>query len=136
MPEGARMDAAANLKLIQDLYDAYISGDLQAIMRPFNDQSVWIELGDTQRAGVFRGATGLLEHAMRNQELTDGSLTTEVQEIVGGEKYVVVVERATAQRKGRALDMLCATSYQMANGVVAEMRVLPFDSREWQQFWE
>jgi ketosteroid isomerase-like protein len=136
MPEGARMDAVANLKLIQDLYGAYISGDLEAALRPFNDQSVWIELGDNERIGVFRGATGLLEHSVRNLELTDGTLTTEVQEIVGGEKYVVVVERATAQRNGRALDMLCATSYQMADGMVAEVRVLPFDSQEWQRFWE
>ncbi|MDT5400550.1 MAG: hypothetical protein QOK33_3781, partial [Mycobacterium sp.] len=50
------MDAAANVALIQDLYGAYISGDLEAILRPFNDQSVWIELGENQRTGVFRGA--------------------------------------------------------------------------------
>jgi ketosteroid isomerase-like protein len=130
------MDAAANVALIQDLYGAYISGDLEAILRPFNDQSVWIELGENQRTGVFRGATGLLEHSMQNLELTDGTLATEVQEIVGGEKYVVVIERATAQRAGRALDVLCATSFHMADGVVAEIRVLPFDSQECQRFWE
>ena len=72
---------------------------------------------------------------MRNLQLTDGTLATEVQEIVGGEHYVVVVERATAQRNGRSRDMLCATSYQMVDGMVAEMRVLPFDSQEWQRFW-
>jgi ketosteroid isomerase-like protein len=130
------MDSAANLELIKDLYGAYISGDLEAILRPFNDQSVWIELGDNQRTGVFHGATGLLEHSMRNLELTDGTLATEVQEIVGGAQYVVAIERATAQRNGRSLDMLCATSYQIADGVVAEMQVLPFDSQEWQRFWE
>jgi hypothetical protein len=73
---------------------------------------------------------------MRNLELTNGTLATEVQEIVGGEQYVVVVERATAERNGRSLDMLCATSYQMVDGMVAEIRVLPFDSQEWQRFWE
>lgn len=130
------MDSAANLELIKDLYGAYISGDLEAILRPFNDKSVWIELGDNQRTGVFHGATGLLEHSMRNLELTDGTLATEVQEIVGGAQYVVAIERATAQRNGRSLDMLCATSYQIADGVVAEMQVLPFDSQEWQRFWE
>jgi ketosteroid isomerase-like protein len=130
------MDAAANLKLIEDLYGAYLTGDLEAILRPFNDQSVWIELGDNQRTGRFRGATGLLEHSMRNLELTGGTLATEVQEIVGGGKYVVVIERATAQRAGRSLDMLCATSYLMADGAVAEVRMLPFDSQEWQRFWE
>jgi ketosteroid isomerase-like protein len=135
-PEEACMDAATNHDVIQQLYGAYTSGDLEAILRPFNDQSVWIELGDNQRTGVFHGATGLLEHSMRNLELTNGTLATEVQEIAGGEKYVVVVERATAQRNDRSLDMLCATSYQMVDGMVAEMRVLPFDSQEWQRFWE
>jgi ketosteroid isomerase-like protein len=130
------MDATANHTLIQDLYTAYASGDLQAILRPFNDESVWIEVGDNQRTGVFRGATASMEHAMSNQELTDGTLTTEAQEIVGGQKYVVVIERATAQRADHALDMLCATTYQLADGVIAEMRVLPFDSQEWQRFWE
>jgi ketosteroid isomerase-like protein len=130
------MDAAANHELIRDLYGAYTSDDLEAILRPFNDQSVWIELGDNQRTGVFHGATGLLEHSMRNLELTDGTLATQVQEIVGGEQYVVVVERATAQRNGQSLDMLCATSYQMVDGLVGEMRVLPFDSEKWQRFWE
>src|ERR1700710_1052161 len=112
-----RMDSAANLELIKELYGAYISGDLEAVLRPFNDQSVWIELGDNQRTGVFRGATGLLEHSMRNLELTDGTLATELQEVVGGERFVVAIERATAQRNGRSLDMLCATSYQMADGM-------------------
>jgi ketosteroid isomerase-like protein len=130
------MDAAANHTLIEELYEAYVTADLEAILKPFNDQSVWIELGDNQRTGVFRGATGLLEHAMRNLELTDGTLATELQESVGGERFVVAIERATALRAGRSLDMLCATSYQMTGGMVAEMRVLPFDSQEWQRFWE
>lgn len=129
------MGATPNHKVIQELYAAYLSGDLEAILKPFNDQSVWIELGDNRRTGVFHGATGILEHALRNQELTDGTLTTEAQEILGGENYVVV-ERATAQRRDRALDMQCATTYHMGGGVVAEMRVLPFDGQEWQRFWE
>lgn len=87
------MTAAANHELIQDLHGAYTSGDLdlEAILRPFNDQSVWIELGDNQRT-AYCGATGLLEHSMRNLELTNGTLATEGQEIAGGEPYVVVVE--------------------------------------------
>jgi hypothetical protein len=32
--------------------------------------------------------------------------------------------------------MLCATTYLMSDGMVAELRVLPFDSPEWQRFWE
>jgi ketosteroid isomerase-like protein len=130
------MNAAANQKVIENLYGAYLTYDLEAIPRPYHDQSVWVEVGVNERSGVFRGATAILEHAMRNLELTDGTLATELQEVVGGERFVVAIERATAQRNGRSLDMLCATSYQMADGMVAEMRVLPFDSQEWQRFWE
>jgi ketosteroid isomerase-like protein len=130
------MNAAANHKVIENLYGAYLTYDLEATLRPYPDQSVWVEVGVNERSGVFRGATAILEHAMRNLELTDGTLATELQEVVGGERFVVAIERATAQRNGRSLDMLCATSYQMADGMVAEMRVLPFDSQEWQRFWE
>ncbi|MDT5335261.1 MAG: uncharacterized protein QOD90_766 [Mycobacterium sp.] len=129
------MDAAANMGLIQEVYGAYTTCDLNAITRPHNDRSVWVEAGDSQRTGVFRGATAILDHAMQNQELTDGTLAAEVQDIVGGEKSVVV-ERTTAQRADRKLDMLCATTYLMSDGMVAELRVLPFDSPEWQRFWE
>jgi hypothetical protein len=42
---------------------------------------------------------------------------------------------ATAQRDGRSLNMLGASTYEFVDGVVAEMRVLPFDGQEWQLFW-
>jgi ketosteroid isomerase-like protein len=108
---------------------------MQAILRAHDERSVWIEPGDNERTGVFRGAEAILGHGMHNQELTGGTLATEVQEILAGDEYVTVIERATAQRGEKSLDMLCCTVYRMAGGAIAEMRVLPFDSSLWQIFW-
>lgn len=69
---------------------------------------------------------------MRDQELTDGTLRTEVQEILAGDEYVTVIERALAERGGISLDLNSCTVYRMAEGAVAEMRVLPFDNAAWQ----
>lgn len=30
---------------------------------------------------------------------------------------------------------MCATVYEMADGAVAEIRVLPFDATVWEDFW-
>jgi ketosteroid isomerase-like protein len=67
--------------------------------------------------------------------LTDGTIATKVKEILSGENYVAVVERATAKRKGGVLDMDCCSVYTMRDGKIAELRVLPFDAAAWDEFW-
>jgi len=46
-----------------------------------------------------------------------------------------VLERATAKRKGRVLDMDCCSMYRLHEGKIAELRVLPFDAVTWDEFW-
>jgi ketosteroid isomerase-like protein len=103
--------------------------------RRFNDQSVWVESGNNVRSGVFRGPQAIAEHTMSCMRLTDGPWGTAVQEMVGGDTYVIVVERARGQRNGKSLETMCCTMYEMADGAVAEMRVLPFNAKVWDDFW-
>jgi hypothetical protein len=58
-----------------------------------------------------------------------------VLEIVGGDKFVIVVERSLALRNGTSLNMLVNTVYEMSGGVVKEIRVLPYDCDVWNAFW-
>jgi ketosteroid isomerase-like protein len=129
------MESTSNLQVIVDLYAAFTTGNAAAMSRPFNDQSVWVEPGNNTRSGVFRGPQAIAEHTTNCMQLTDGTWGTDVQEIVGGDRYVIVVERALGQRNGKSLGMMCCTMYEMADGAVAEMRVLPFDAQVWDDFW-
>jgi hypothetical protein len=48
---------------------------------------------------------------------------------------VAALERATAQRNGRELDMDCCSMYTLREGKIAELHVLPFDAARWNEFW-
>ncbi|MEM6110665.1 hypothetical protein AAHS21_31260 [Mycobacterium sp. 050272] len=61
------------------LYQAYVTGDLAAF-DAYTD-SVWDEVDNSERSGVYRGKQAILEHAMQLAVLTDGTIATKVKEI-------------------------------------------------------
>jgi ketosteroid isomerase-like protein len=125
----------SNLQVIADLYKSFISLDPEPALAAFNDDSVWFEPGDNERAGEYRGVVEIAQHANHCQELCDGNWGTEVLEMLAGDQFVVVVERALALRNGSSLNMMVNTVYEMTNGVVKRLRVLPYDAEEWNAFW-
>lgn len=128
------MDANTNARVIEALYEGYVTGDLTAF-DACTDDSVWQELGSNERSGVYQGKQAILEHAMQLAVLTDGTIATSVKAILPGGDYVAVVERATAKRKDRVLDMDCCSVYMLRAGKIAKLNVLPFDAAAWDEFW-
>jgi uncharacterized protein len=125
----------SNRQVIVDVYKAFLTGDPVPALAAFNDASVWIEPGDNERSGVYRGVVEIAKHTLNCSDLTDGTFGTDVIEILDGEQFVVVVERMLALRNGTSLNMVVNTVFEMTNGVVTEMRVLPYDCEAWNEFW-
>jgi ketosteroid isomerase-like protein len=128
------VDAHSNAAVITALYQAYGTGDLAAF-DAYTDDSVWDEVGRKRRAGVYRGKQAILQHAIQLAVLTDGTIATDVTEILPGHHHVAVLERATAKRNGRVLDMDCCSMYTLHDDKIAELHVLPFDAAAWDEFW-
>jgi uncharacterized protein len=128
------MDIRTNAQVIHELYDAYVTGNIAAF-DAYTDDSVWVEVGRNERKGVYRGQQAILEHGMQLAVLTDGTIATKVEEILPGDDHVAVLERATAKRNGRELDMDCCSMYTLRDGKIAELHVLPFDAARWDEFW-
>jgi uncharacterized protein len=128
------VDQRTNAQVIEAVYQAFSTGDLAAF-DAYTDDSVWDEAGRNQRTGVYRGKEAILEHAMQLAVLTDGTIATTVKEILPGADHVAVLERATAKRNGRVLDMDCCSVYTLRDGKIAELHVLPFDADGWDEFW-
>jgi hypothetical protein len=125
----------SNRQVIADLYKSFLNDDPEPALAAFDDQSVWVEVGDNERSGVFRGVVEIAQHAINCGKLTDDTWGTDVLEIVGGDRFVIVVERSLALRNGTSLNMLVNTVYEMSGGVVKEIRVLPYDCDAWNAFW-
>jgi ketosteroid isomerase-like protein len=128
------MDTRTNSRVINELYDAYVTGNIAAF-DVYTEDSVWVELGRNKRTGVYRGKRAILEHAMQLAVLTEGTIATNVTEILPGDNHVAVLERATAKRNGSNLDMDCCSMYTLRDGKIAELHVLPFDAARWDEFW-
>jgi ketosteroid isomerase-like protein len=125
----------SNRQVIADLYKSFLNDDPEPALAAFDDQSIWVEVGDNERSGVFRGVVEIAQHAINCSKLTDDTWGTDVLEIVGGDRFVIVVERSLALRNGTSLNMLVNTVYEMSGGVVKEIRVLPYDCDAWNAFW-
>jgi ketosteroid isomerase-like protein len=88
------MDTRTNSQVINELYDAYVTGNIAAF-DIYTEDSVWVEVGRNKRTGVYRGKQAIREHAMQLAVLTDGTIATNVTEILPGNDHVAVLERAT-----------------------------------------
>jgi ketosteroid isomerase-like protein len=129
------MQNMSNRQVIADLYKSFLNDDPEPALAAFNDDSVWVDTGDNERSGVYRGVVEIAQHALNCRRLTDGTWGTDVLEMLGGERFVVVVERALALRNGTSLNMMVNTVYAMTDGVINEIRVLPYDTETWNAFW-
>jgi ketosteroid isomerase-like protein len=128
------MDTRTNSHVINELYEASVTGNIAAL-DVYTDDSVWVEVGSNRRTGVHRGKQAILEHAMQLAVLTDGTIATNVTEILPGDNHVAVLERATAKRNGSELDMDCCSMYTLHDGKIVELHVLPFDAARWDEYW-
>jgi ketosteroid isomerase-like protein len=124
-----------NGKAIANLYGSFLTRDPGPALAVFNDDSIWIEPGDNLRSGTYRGLAEIVKHADHCKEMVDGNWGTDVLEMLPGNRYVVVVEKALALRNGTSLNMVVNTIYEMPNGIVTSFRSLPFDPDEWDAFW-
>lgn len=123
-----------NAQVIHELYDAYVTGNLAAF-DVYTEDSVWVEVGRNERTGLYRGKQAILDHGMQLAVLTDGTIATKVEEILPADNHVAVLERASAKRNGRELDMNCCSMYTLREGKIAELHVLPYDAARWDEFW-
>jgi ketosteroid isomerase-like protein len=87
--EENRMDASVNGQVIQAVYQAYAAGDITAV-NSYTDDAQWIEVGKSKRSGVYRGKQEIIEHAMQLAILTDGTIATNVTDILTGGEHVGV----------------------------------------------
>ena len=133
----------SNCEVIANMYkhfetgehEAIAAGEAEPMLDVFHDDTVWFEACGNARSGTFRGVAEIVEHTATCLSLTDGTWGTDVVEIFGGDQHVVVIERALALRNGKTLNMLCNTVYQMTDGSINEVRVLPYDPAGWNAFW-
>ena len=121
---------AAETEALRETYAALNRNDIEAAVRPFDPQIVWIEPSDYPMGGAHHGRATVHAHlAKARNTWAEGACEAE-RFIVAGDKIVVSIyvhvrlKHETEWREGRH-----AAVYTFRNGKAVEMRIFD-DERE------
>jgi uncharacterized protein len=118
----------ANETVIRDLYEAFASGDMSLVDKLLDDDGTWHAPGSGQHAGHRRGKAELYASMGRLAELTDGTLRSEVIDVLANDRRTVVLQVTRAQRVDRpALHDREVIVYELRDGRVVEVWEHPGD---------
>jgi ketosteroid isomerase-like protein len=68
--------------------------------------------------------------------LSDSTFKIEVLDVLSEPERAVVLQRETATRNGKAMDLITAVEFEIHNGKVTEVTVYQADTYQFDEFWE
>lgn len=113
--------------LFAELYDAFTSGDMQAVAAMFSPDITWHDSGNNPLAGTFHGREDTISSFVREFELSGGTYLPTVRDVLVSDTHVVALLHATARRDDRTLDEDYAIVFRIEDGLVTEA---------WESWWD
>lgn len=115
------MAEQANVAHIRRQAEAFAKGDMKTVADCFADNVVWHFPGKSQVAGEYKGKPEVLAFLGRAFELTGGTFRFELLDLMGSDKHVAQMDRITATRKGKKLDIIEVLVFRVQGGKTAEV---------------
>lgn len=112
------MDEHPNAALARSLVDAFTRGDLATVATYFADDAVWDLPGRSAVAGSYEGPEEIVGFLAKSYELSGGTLTLELIDILGSDWGAVQVQHVRATHAGRALDCVEALAHEIVDGKI------------------
>jgi ketosteroid isomerase-like protein len=122
-----------NDRLIRSGYAAFGRGDLAAVAAVFREDAVWHAQDLGVLSGDHVGWPAVAAFFGRTMELTQGSFSVTVEDVLTNTSGAAVIVRSQGTREGRELDSRQVHLYRMEDGKVAE--AWQFAPRDADEFW-
>ena len=130
------MTADENVAIMQRAYDAFNSGDIDTVGEIFDESIVWHLPGRSSMANDYQGREATLAYFGQLAEETGGTFRAELERLLGdGDDRVVGIQRSTADRDGKHLDVGNCIVFQLKDGRVTDGREHFHDLYAWDEFW-
>jgi ketosteroid isomerase-like protein len=129
----ASSSGSARVDLVRRGYEAFQTGDMDTLRSVLASDVSWHSPG--QGAGEFHGVDDVIAEFGRLFQDTGGTLQVVVNEIMEGDRSVVVLARSTAVRGGKNLDSPYAHVFHFDGDRVSESWVIAYDQAASAAFW-
>jgi ketosteroid isomerase-like protein len=110
-----------NEELVRRGYDAFSRGDTQTLREVFHPDVVWHAPGRSQLAGDYQGVDAVLGYFGRTMEVTGGTFTVEVHDIVAGDEHVAGFHVARGEHGGKTLADRSVLVFHVRDGRATEV---------------
>jgi ketosteroid isomerase-like protein len=124
-----------NLDLLRRGYAAYSSGDLDTINELFADDIVWHVAGRSQISGDYTGKEQVFGFFAKLAELSGGTSTVEVHDLLAGDEHGVAIISELATRNGQSHTGRATHVFHFRDGKVTEMWDAQVDQYSLDEFW-
>jgi ketosteroid isomerase-like protein len=109
-----------NDRLIRSGYEAFGRGDLAAVEAVFRPDATWHAQALGVLSGDHVGWPAIAAFFGRTMELTQGTFTVSIEDVLTNETGAAVVVRSRGARDGTELDSRQVHLFRLADGRVAE----------------
>jgi ketosteroid isomerase-like protein len=116
-------------------YAAYTGGDMATINELFHDDVVWHVAGRSSIAGDYLGKEQVFGFFGKLQELSQGTSTLEVHDLLADDEHGVAIVTESATRNGRSYRGQAVHILHISDGKVTEFWDAHPDQYSADEFW-
>ena len=127
--------AHPNEDILRRGYEAFAKADMPAVQGFFADDIVWHVGGRSPLAGDYRGPDEVLRFLGQTMEMTGGSFSLEIHDLLANEEHGIALVVARGQRNGRTLEDRAVHVLHLQGGKVTEFWAHPGDQYAVDEFW-
>ena len=130
------MGAEENAAIMRRAYEAFNTGDIETLTELFDESAVWHLPGRSSLANDYQGREATFAYFGQLGQETGGTFRAELERLVGDDDdRVVGIQRSTADRNGKHLDVRDCIVFQLKDGRVIDGREHFEDLYAWDEFW-
>ena len=130
------MTTDENAAILRRAYAAFNSGDMDTLIEVFDEGIVWHLPGRSAMANDYEGRDATLAYFGQLAQETGGTFRAELlSALPDDEDRVVGIQRSSADRNGRHLDVGNCIVFELKDGRVTDGREHFEDLYAWDEFW-
>jgi uncharacterized protein len=130
------MSPDENVAVMQRGYEAFNTADMDTLTELFDENVSWHVPGRSSLAKDYEGREATFGFFGEIGEKTDGTFRANVQQLFSGEDgRVVGLQRTTAERDGKSLDVGVCIVFELKDGKIVDGREHHEDVYAWDEFW-
>lgn len=124
-----------NAQLLETLYAGWNSGTLQTALAVCPDAITFQVPGKSKVAGKYSKTTFATEFAMRLQELSNGTFTQEVHDILASDRHATVIVTEKLIRDGKSAEFRMVHVWRFEAGQPVAWYAYPRDLYQFDACW-